>query len=319
MEEHKQPQVSKTWCFTLNNYTEADIKFFDDLEVSYLCYGKENDPPAADAAPLVAHVGVPADAGAEHQGKTPHLQGYVIFKRAYRFPQLKKLHAQCHWEASKVKDAMNYCMKDQNYTIRDNRTPGKRNDFAEKAEIIKTHKTKRSMLLDPRLYSTMARYGSWAASMAAACPPTQVDIAPIVFRPWQKVLMDLVQAAPRPRKIHWWFDQVGGQGKSFMTNLLCRNHGAFLASGKKADVLYAYKDSLAEIVIFDLTRSQEGEYCPYSTMETLKNGFYLSTKYQSAPVWRDTGCHLIVFANFQPDKNKMSMDRWDIHILGSIF
>ncbi len=311
-------KVSKTWCFTLNNYTDQDIQFFKDIEVTYLVCGQEGGAPVS--APLDdPRPRTRLDQERFESQSTPHLQGYIIFKRAYWFAQLKKLHKRTHWEAALAKDAMNYCMKDQNYILRDNRTPGKRNDFAEKAEIILQHKTKRAMVTDPRLYSTVARYGSWASLIHSHRTPMQVDVTTIVLKPWQKVLMEIIFKSPHPRQVHWWYDQVGGQGKSFMTNLLCRNHQAFLACGKKADCLYAYKDSLATIVIFDLTRSQDGEFTPYSTMETIKNGLYLSTKYQSVPVLRDTACHLIVFANFRPDRSKLSEDRWDVHVLGSIF
>ena len=46
---------------------------------------------------------------------TPHLQGYVLFTRYYSADSVKKLHGRCHWEHAKTGDAMNYCMKDQNY------------------------------------------------------------------------------------------------------------------------------------------------------------------------------------------------------------
>ncbi len=305
---------SKTWCFTLNNYTEKDEAFFADLDVTYIVYGKERGAPLPFYGPLDSNnVGLGCQAG------TPHLQGYAIFRRAYRFLQINKLHDRCHWEPSKVKDAMNYCLKEQDYVIRDNRSQGKRSDFVQAAELITSCTNKRQMILDPRLFATYARYGSWCSDILAFKPPKKVDESTVVFRDWQKVLITLVKDPPSPRKIHWFYDERGGQGKSYMTNLLCRNYDAFLACGKKADCLYAYKDTLAETVIFDLTRSQGGEFCPYSCMETLKDGNFLSTKYKSVYVSRDGGCRLIVFANFRPDRSKMSEDRWDVHVLGSIF
>lgn len=106
---------SKTWCFTLNNYTELDEKFFRDLDKTYLSYGRELAP----------------DTG------TPHMQGYIIFRRNYSLIQLKKLHDKCHWEQSKCSDAMNYTFKDQNYYLEDNRKQGSRTDLKEVANVIK--------------------------------------------------------------------------------------------------------------------------------------------------------------------------------------
>lgn len=308
-------KVSKTWCFTLNNPTDADEKFFADIEVTYCVVGKEGYAPVPQVH--LQHASDDSGDAPEVPATTPHLQGYIIFKRAYRFKQLKKLNNKCHWEPALVKDAMNYCMKEGNYTVRDNRAQGKRNDFAAAAELIAEHSTKRQMLLDPRLYSMMARYGQWATTMQASRLPKKVDMSSVVLRPWQETLMKIVSCPPDDRKVHWFFDEKGGQGKSFMTKILLRNYDGFLACGKKVDTLYAYKDNLSQVCIFDLTRSQEGEYCPYSTMETLKDGDYLSTKYQSIQVLRDHGTRIIVFANFRPDKTKMSDDRWDVHVLGS--
>lgn len=90
--------MSRSWCFTLNNYTEKDIQFLKDLEKTYMCVGKE--------------VG---------ESGTPHLQGYITFNRTYRLPQLKKLMPRAHLEVAKSKDAMNYCMKEGDYIKQDNR------------------------------------------------------------------------------------------------------------------------------------------------------------------------------------------------------
>lgn len=286
--------VSKTWCFTLNNWTPQEEKFFDDIDVAYSVIGKEGKGPV----------------------ETPHLQGAITFRRAYRLAQLKKLSPRAHWEVAKAIDAHNYCMKDGDYKVVDNRTgQGQRSDFQTAAARIATHRTKRALTRDPELYSMNARYGRWVNDMFDARPAKKAREEDIVFRPWQKKLLELVKGEANGRVVHWFHDPVGGQGKSFMTNILLRNYDAFLAAGKKADALYAYSEMLSGIIIFDLTRSQEGEFCPYSLMETLLDGNYLNTKYRSGMVMRDDPAHLIVFANFEPDRSKMSADRWRVHHL----
>lgn len=86
------------WCFTLNNYTDADIEklellFNDDMLVSYAVYGYE--------------VG---------ENGTPHLQGYVNFTNKYRLASVTKL-VPGHLEKRKgtAKEAAAYCMKDGNF------------------------------------------------------------------------------------------------------------------------------------------------------------------------------------------------------------
>lgn len=86
---------AKSWVFTLNNWTESQYNAILDMKKTYLVVGQE--------------VG---DSG------TPHLQGYIVFARAYRLSQLTKLLPKAHWEIAKCADAGNYCMK-ENYIIQD--------------------------------------------------------------------------------------------------------------------------------------------------------------------------------------------------------
>lgn len=84
----------KNWCFTVNNYTLMDDMTLQNMPYAYLLYGRE--------------VG---DEG------TPHLQGYVQFKKKIRLTGLKKLHPTAHWEPAKGSSADNYayCTKQDDY------------------------------------------------------------------------------------------------------------------------------------------------------------------------------------------------------------
>ncbi len=66
-------------------------------------------------------------------------------------------------------------------------------------------------------------------------------------------------------------------------------------------------------MVFDFARDQEERF-PYKLLEDFKNRRIFSTKYQSV-MKRAISCKLIVFANFEPDKSKLSVDRWDVHHL----
>uniref|UniRef100_UPI004048478A hypothetical protein n=1 Tax=Shewanella sp. TaxID=50422 RepID=UPI004048478A len=90
--------VSVSWCFTLNNPTDDEIQFFENIEVNRIVVGDET--------------------GAEG---TRHLQGFITFKRAHRLTALKKLSARAHWEPAKAADAANYCMKEKILINKDNR------------------------------------------------------------------------------------------------------------------------------------------------------------------------------------------------------
>ena len=102
---------SKTWKFVVNNWNDDDKAFFETLCCKLIVFGQE--------------IGA---------GGTPHLQGHVSFGRTYRLAGLKKLHKRAHWAPAICSD-FNYEMKGlaegTPVYIKDNRTPGKRNDLVD--------------------------------------------------------------------------------------------------------------------------------------------------------------------------------------------
>lgn len=84
---------SSNWVFTLNNYTEEDLKdltTWTEKGAGGVAYAKE--------------VGASG---------TPHLQGYVHMKSKARLKKMKELSKKCHWEVMKGKliDSEKYCSK----------------------------------------------------------------------------------------------------------------------------------------------------------------------------------------------------------------
>lgn len=108
---------SKTWVFTINNYTEAMINNLKAWDVTRLVVSKE--------------VGASG---------TPHLQGAVTFTRKYRFAALKKLMPTAHIQKAVASDCFNYVAKmDSELVINtDNRSQGKRNDLKDAIETMRT-------------------------------------------------------------------------------------------------------------------------------------------------------------------------------------
>lgn len=121
------PIKSRDWCFTLNNYTEAEITCISKITPSpvYLVYGKE--------------VG---------ESGTPHLQGYIYFTNQISFSSIKKkMPTRTHLEKTigTPEQASTYCKKDGTF-IETGDLPqkqGKRNDLTEtKKLLMKTQKMK---------------------------------------------------------------------------------------------------------------------------------------------------------------------------------
>ena len=63
----------------------------------------------------------------------------------------------------------------------------------------------------------------------------------------------------------------------------------------------------------DIERSME-DYISYGAIEKIKNGYFMCAKYESKPIIRNPP-HLLIFANFKPNIDELSLDRWVIREL----
>jgi len=142
---------NKTWAFTLNNYTDSDIERIKNYTYSRLVIGKET-----------------GTAG------TPHLQGWITFKRGYRLTQLKKLEPRIHWEVGKTTDGENYCMKDGTEVAVNvnNRQQGTRTDLQNCVELIKSGGIKRLREEDPCAY---IKYSNGMEKYANSIAPKRTE------------------------------------------------------------------------------------------------------------------------------------------------
>lgn len=88
------------WCFTLNNYSLEEFEYMANLfnkdpRICYIIFGKE-----------VGETG------------TPHLQGYIEFKRTVKFGGVRLLLPRCHIEPRRARTngpAIEYCKKDGSF------------------------------------------------------------------------------------------------------------------------------------------------------------------------------------------------------------
>jgi len=122
--------------------------------------------------------------------------------------------------------------------------------------------------------------------------------------PWQSDMLKILSQPPDARTVHWIYDPVGGTGKTIFSKYLGTEKNAVtLGWGKQADVLYVASQSPSDMYIIDLTRRKPKTVDwaeVYSSIESIKNGYYMSPKYQSAPVIRKNP-HVVVFSNAVPD------------------
>lgn len=135
------------------------------------------------------------------------------------------------------------------------------------------------------------------------------------LRPLQAEILRLLESEPDDRSITWVVDLLGNSGKTTLAKHLCLTRkDTIYITGKSSDMKFGVSKWLEKnelsVVLIDLARSQEN-FVSYQGIEEVKNGIFYNTKYESAMCVFDPP-HVVVFANFEPDLEKLSKDRWNI-------
>lgn len=247
---------------------------------------------------------------------TYHFQAYTEFNKPLRLAAIKKLWPRCHAEPRRgtAESAIAYCSKTDSriagpwiYGIRV--LQGKRLDLDDYRDAVKRGATDAELIMEHA--AAHAKYPRFAGQVRRAMATEALkDQTLDRLSIWQECLAAIVDGEPDNRKIEWWWDELGKVGKTAMArHLIATKHAFYSVGGKHADILYAYEGQT--IAIFDFPRSAE-EFVCYSVIETLKNGIATISKYESTTFLFPIP-HVIVFANFEPDRSKLSADRWKVH------
>lgn len=184
---------ARSWCFTINNWTDEDLKLVRDWNKTYMVVGQE--------------VG---------ESGTPHLQGYITFERTYTLSALKKLHEKAHWEKALTKDAANYCMKDGKYEIQDNRKQGKRSDLESVTSMIKERKPLKEIAMEHPI--EYIKYNRGIEKLAQLTTDTERTEKPTVTWIWGETGTGKTRYVYERHKDIWacgrdlkWWDGYNGQ------------------------------------------------------------------------------------------------------------
>lgn len=260
--------------------------------------------------PAVAYLVFQLESGASG---TKHLQGYCQCASRKSLAQIKQLFHEipgAHWEVAKgsAKQNKTYCTKEESrldgpWEHGTMSSAGKRNDIDE---FVAAMPMTEDEIFD-RFPSILAKYPNFVKR----CTRKFKLREPVPFEPtsqWQIDLLSYCLSPTTQRQVRWYCDFTGNSGKSYFCHSFGFRRGYVVTGGKHADIFHAY--SYEPYVLFDWPRCAE-ETFPYGVVEAFKNGYFLSTKYESAPVSFPTP-HVIVFANFMPDESKLSQDRWEI-------
>lgn len=261
-----------------------------------------------------------------------HVQGFIQFNGQKRMEQIKRFFGdnQMHIEKrmGSVEQARDYCTElkhgvwrqYEEYGEIQHKIQGKRTDLIGIRDQLMEGQTFQSILeetQDAKLFGTMLKYYKPLREFEFQCKAKIVkqqllkEYDNVVWKPYQIELMDILDAEVDSRKVHWVYDEIGNNGKSYLSKYLKLTRDVYyITSGKVQDILYAYNDE--PIIIIDLARTQADNVDHiYSCIEMFKNGMYLSTKYETRQRIFNIP-HIIIMANFKPDETKLSNDRWNI-------
>lgn len=283
---------ARRYCFTINNpdLNESIINLDTFQHARYIIYQFE--------------------LGAQ---STPHIQGYVEFERPRRLAALRAELPRAHWESAKGTAEQNrvYCSKPEGrlggpFIHGLPGKQGKRNDLEDYRDAVRKGSSDAELINE--FPATYARYPRLRAAITLADrtrPPAALE----QLYDWQLEIMSVLELEPHPRKILWIWDEIGNVGKTaFAKHLAATKDIFYCTGGKHADILFAY--GLQKYVVFDLPRGYKDKV-PYGVLESLKNGCVFSCKYESRTLFFPTP-HVIVLANFEPERSELSNDRWDV-------
>lgn len=319
----------RNWAFTFDNYSEINTSIIQEITgetCKYIIYGKE-----------VSKSG------------TPHLQGYIEFYDCKRKIGVKKIldpllgkKSKVHVEPANAGRFFNrmYCSKGlqsheeyvefgdkgPNYGINAdvyervfkeaNEGRGKRTDWHVLYDRIAEEPDFSTILKEFPEHAMKYSHGIQKAIdtviQSKSKESLEKEMNDLRLYNWELELLDKLESTPNKRSIMWYVDYKGGCGKStFAKYLLSRGNCAYFTNAKSADIAHAYNGE--RTVIFDFTRSIEGRI-NYEIIEAIKNGVVFASKYASGLKVHATP-HIICFSNFDPERAKLSEDRWDLTYL----
>lgn len=296
----------KHWCFTINNFDDADERRLTELYerggVRYIVFGSELG-----------------------ESGTPHLQGFVTFADRKRFTQVRNaIGERAHIERALGTpwQAAEYCKKDGEFVELGTAPPGRgaRTDMdrfklwvTDRFQETGRRPSERDVANSfPQLFVRYRRNLLDLVIHICGDPVMQLGD----MRGWQTDLRERLEQDAEDRVIHFYVDEQGGTGKSWFTRWFLTQHPEktqMLGIGKRDDLAHAI-DISKSIFLFNVPRGGM-EHLQYTVLEQLKDRMIFSPKYCSTTKLMETNVHVVVFCNEEPDYGKMSADRYRVVML----
>lgn len=298
---------SKYWMFTINNPEPADV------------------PTTSLSSQVLQCMVYQLERG---ENSTPHYQGYAVFQRPVSFSCVKSaLGNRAHVEKRRgtAAQAIAYCTKEETrvespvYWPDEEAVrlhgesapkPGQRVDLEKFAEACEEG----TVVYEDRFgrfANIYCRYPKFYVELTEHHRQRRISISsnPLTNL-WQEELIEILSGSPCRRTIYWYWSSVGNVGKSHFVSARIDAGVAFACNGGRfSDIYFAYSESGCPREFYiDWPRNKSMESFPYEVLESIKNGWFLSSKYGSRLV-KFSVPHVVVFSNKLPADDALSSDR----------
>lgn len=274
------------WCFTLNNPNGALVPY-DAETMQYLVYQLESG-----------------------ESGTEHLQGFIQLLRKKTLGGVKRLLGfdTMHLEKRRgtAKQAADYCKKDDSrkdgpWEFGQLRTVGgNRVDYEGFKQACMDGRSWDE--LEDEFASLVASREKWARRcferVRTERAKATYQMAPIVLRPWQGALLDMLRDEPVHRRVYWIWSAATGTGKTtFFEYVGQAMPVCTLYSFKLDHALYRYQGE--RIVLFQLTKDEEIHKGVKHTLEVFSDIGQKTAMMYECPT-KFVYAHVCVCANVPP-------------------
>lgn len=260
----------------------------------------------ADAKDPYEHTHVLVDFGKSFQTTSCRFFDFVMDDGTTIHPNFKPIKTKLHWENS-----LNYIAKEDP----ENADLKKQPTLATKVWDCKS--------IQEALEKNV-RKASDATGIIALYnnKPREMQLKSMTehFCGWQYELWEeLAFSEGDDRSVIWIFEEKGGTGKTvFSRSLMIDEPKDVLVTTAVSGAYHMatiIRNHIAEgwngrIFLMNLTRAAE-DHKIYEGLEAIRDGMITSQKYQGGTVLFDVK-HLVVFANWLPNFDALSLDRWDV-------
>lgn len=160
-------------------------------------------------------------------------------------------------------------------------------------------------------------YIAWGTCMKAKPFEIEIDFSKSRDK-WMQRAFNILEPEPHNRHCWWLWEPVGRAGKTlFCKWYVSAYKDTLVLEGSAHDMKNgivqwrAKHESCPRVILINIPRSKKQEHISWGGIEQIKDMIFFSGKYEGGMI-NDKHPHVIFFANWEPEKEHLSGDRWRI-------